>query len=349
MKPSVLFKRSLKQNLNALKMRLFPMNKPVCRHDPESIMVFVTNRCNFKCNTCPFTNTSPWSPPDNVPDMPVDLFRSIINKYSGAKILGLVGGEPLLHPNLNEMITIAASKKIAVNISTNGSLLTERKTRQLLDLPLTSLNISVDAVNEDEFKRLRGGDSKTYQTVVTNAARFGEIKKKKNKNMSFKLSFVTDSQNLFRIPEYFDLARSVSADTVFCQSVLSYECSSVTAGESVLWDTPENRNFLQSLKTPDDITFIPPLLTAQTDKNNTTTSCVHPFKILATDGAGNVSPCCVIPPHNRFGNFYNDIIIWRKGAALRKIRSEMLENKPASESICLNCWERFSMQPDKKQ
>jgi MoaA/NifB/PqqE/SkfB family radical SAM enzyme len=349
MRLSRLFSRSLKQNLNALKMRVFPFKNAICHHDPETLMIFVTNRCNFNCNTCPFTNISPWSPPQNVPDIPVELFSSIVDNYSGAKFIGIVGGEPMLHPDLDKLIRIAAARKIGVNISTNGSLLSENKVNQLLDLPISSLNISIDAVDEHEFKRLRGGDSRTYQAVVKNAERFGTMKKSCNPSLSFKLSFVTDSHNLDRIPECFDLARSVGADTVFCQSVLSYQCSSVTSGDGILWDIESHRHYLQTVEIPDDLLFIPPLLTPKTADHDRTASCIHPFKILAADGAGNLSPCCVIPPHKRFGNICDDVKMWRRGTVLTKFRSDMLSKQPASENICLECWERFSMRPEIKQ
>ncbi|MGB3977257.1 MAG: radical SAM protein [bacterium] len=344
---SKIIRQSWKQNINRLKLRSAGFAKPVCRHDPESIMVFITNRCNFACNTCPFTQPSPWSPPANVPDISTRLFEQIIRRYSGATMVGLVGGEPLLHPNLDELVHIATKAKMDVNISTNGSLLTEDKIHHLLKLPLGFINISLDAADENEFKRLRGGSTQTYQLVKRNAARLGKMRRDVNDHISFKLSFVTDSLNIHRIPEFFDLARELGADTVFCQSVLSYQCSHVTSGDTVLWDTPENRQIIQSVTVPSDIEFVPPLL-VPIATDDLSVRCIHPFKLLACDGAGNLSPCCVIPPHHRFGSLSDDLDTWHNGDALQVFRIEMLEDKPASQGICLQCWERFSLDQHKK-
>lgn len=347
MRFSQLFRRSFRQNVNRLKLRTARCVHPVCRHDPESIMVFVTNRCNFSCNTCPFTQPSPWSPPDAVPDISVQLFTDILNQYRGATMVGLVGGEPLLHPELDELVRIAAGKKMVVNLSTNGSLLTEERIHQLLRLPLGFINISLDAVDETEFFRLRGGSPETYQQVKKNAARLGKIRKTMRSTISFKLSFVTDQVNIHRIPEFFECAKDLGADTVFCQSVLSYRCSAVTSGDAVLWDNPSNRRILESVNIPRDIHFVPPLL-VPIAPDNPSIRCIHPFTLLSFDGAGNLSPCCVIPPHNRFGNLSNGYDAWRTGDMMQTFRMEMLGNAPASETICLQCWERFSLEKTKK-
>ncbi|MBN1879331.1 radical SAM protein [bacterium] len=338
-----------RQLLNSIRLRLDRFDRPVCRHDPASIMVFITNRCNFRCNTCPFTHLSPWSPPPDIPDISTELFQKVLDHYRGATMVGLVGGEPLLHPDLDSLITIAASRKMTVNLSTNGSLLTDDRIRQLLSLPLGYLNISLDAVDAAEFNRLRGGSPSLYETVLKNAAQVGSIRASMQSPVRFYLSFVTDTINLRRIPEAIELARELGADTVFCQSVLSYSCSDVTSGESILLDEPGNRRFLESLPHPEDITLVPPILQPPPDHEDCQcSSCIHPFKLLAIDGAGNLSPCCVIPPHPRFGNIATDMGAWHHGEPMQRIRSEMLADETASESICLKCWERYSLREQKQ-
>ncbi len=289
-------------------------------------------------------NESPWSPPPHVPDITVSLFSRILNTYPGATMVGLVGGEPLLHPDLDSLIRTAASRKMTVNLSTNGSLLTESRIHSLLKLPVGFLNISLDAVDASEFYRLRGGSLDTYEKVIANAALLGSIRKSLGSDTRFYLSFVTDKNNLHRIPECISLAQRLGADTVFCQSVLSYKCSSVTSGEAILMDEPENRKFLDSLIIPDGITLVRPSLVPQPDHEDCNcTNCIHPFQLLAVDGAGNLSPCCVIPPHPRFGNVSVETSAWRDGESLQRIRKEMLNDEPASESICLQCWDRYSL------
>ncbi len=331
-----------RQIVNKIRLRFGRFSQPICHHDPASIMVFITNRCNFRCNTCPFMNESPWSPPPNVPDISLPLFSRILDAYPGATMLGLVGGEPLSLPELDSLIRTAASRKLTVNLSTNGSLLTESRIRSLLKLPMGYLNISLDAVDPLEFQRLRGGSPDLYEKVIANAALLGSIRKSVRSDIRFYLSFVTDKNNLHRIPECISLAQQLGADTVFCQSVLLQMF--LTSGEAILMDEPENRKFLESLNIPDGITLVPPSLIPQSDHDGCDcTSCIHPFQLLAVDGAGNLSPCCVIPPHPRFGNIASNTAGWRDDESIQRIRKEMLSDEPASESICIQCWERYSL------
>lgn len=337
-------KRTSKQIFNTLRTRYGRFSSPICTHDPTEIMVFVTNTCNFKCNTCPFTNESPWSPPADVNPISLKLFKRILDNYRGASVVGLVGGEPLLHPEIDALIHEAASRKMTVNLSTNGSLLTDERILSLLESPLGYINISLDAADAGEFFRLRGGSESMFNTVRKNARRLGDLRRKHNSPVQFFVSFVTDAVNLHRIPDFVDAGREVGADTVFCQSVLSYQCSEVTDGEAILWDTPENRHVVENISQPDDVSVVPPLLVPYDEHEGCRcTRCIHPFKLLAVDGDGNLSPCCVIPPHPRFGNIATDIDAWRSGTALMQFRTEMREDVDSSEEICVQCWERYSL------
>ncbi|MBN1296513.1 radical SAM protein, partial [bacterium] len=197
--PGRLRQRTLKQIFNTLRVRSGRFSSGICRHDPTEIMVFVTNRCNFSCNTCPFTHASPWSPVPDVPDIPPEKFEQILDTYRGASMVGLVGGEPLLHPQLDRLITAAAARSMTVNLSTNGFLLTEERIRSLLNLPIGYINISIDAVDAEEFHRLRGGSRSVYETVISHAALLGSLKQTARRPVQVYLSFVTDALNLHRL------------------------------------------------------------------------------------------------------------------------------------------------------
>jgi len=76
----------------------------------------------------------------------------------GIGAVRLTGGEPLVRPNLAQLV--ALMKRIDglrwVTITTNGILLPQQL-QSLADAGLDALNISLDTVNEDTFQRLTGG------------------------------------------------------------------------------------------------------------------------------------------------------------------------------------------------
>lgn len=83
--------------------------------------VEITNRCNLKCAFCPKTRRAPRQ-------MSPEEFSRVADALRGhVRFLYLhVMGEPLLHPQLDEILTIAEEKGFRVCITTNGTLLRAR-------------------------------------------------------------------------------------------------------------------------------------------------------------------------------------------------------------------------------
>lgn len=64
-------------------------------------------------------------------------------------------GEPLLNKNVCEMIHYAKSADVAekIEITTNGSMLNPELNQKLIDAGLDILNISVNGINEAQYKK----------------------------------------------------------------------------------------------------------------------------------------------------------------------------------------------------
>lgn len=75
---------------------------------PERIQIEITNRCNYSCGMCP---RETFNLPEK--DIPFDLFKHIIDRIDSRYNVTLTGwGEPLLHPQLMEMIAYTKTKGI---------------------------------------------------------------------------------------------------------------------------------------------------------------------------------------------------------------------------------------------
>ncbi|OQZ02605.1 MAG: hypothetical protein B6D35_00790 [Candidatus Brocadia sp. UTAMX2] len=109
---------------------------------PERIQIEITNRCNYTCGMCPRESF-------NLPeqDISLDLFKKIIDRTDSIYNITLTGwGEPLLHPELVDMILYTKNKGHHVGVTTNGLLLASfiEKFLETLD----KLTISLDSVKE---------------------------------------------------------------------------------------------------------------------------------------------------------------------------------------------------------
>ena len=103
----------------------------------KKIYIEITNCCNRSCSFCPPTRRPPGF-------MSVTHFRHILREIRPWTdyIYLHVKGEPLLHPQLNQILAAAAGEKIYVNLTTNGTLLA-RQQETLLRYPIRQINISL--------------------------------------------------------------------------------------------------------------------------------------------------------------------------------------------------------------
>lgn len=88
----------------------------------------ITQRCNLYCRHCYESS----SKNVEISDMSMQDFETAVNALQsiGIQRIQLVGGEPLIHPQIAEMIKIAKDTFEFVEVYTNGTLLTE----ELLEL-----------------------------------------------------------------------------------------------------------------------------------------------------------------------------------------------------------------------
>ncbi|HRZ97833.1 MAG TPA: radical SAM/SPASM domain-containing protein [Paludibacter sp.] len=109
----------------------------------KKIYIEITNSCNFDCSFCFKSSRA-------LKFMSVVEFQLIINKirpYTDYIYLHVLG-EPLLHPQLDEMLTLANAANLYVNITTNGALI-ERKKEILMRHSVRQINISLHDAEEN--------------------------------------------------------------------------------------------------------------------------------------------------------------------------------------------------------
>src|ERR1700723_4104481 len=135
--------------------------------DPVCLYLETTNRCNLLCETCPRTFEDLEAPAD----MSWDLFTSIIDQVSDVARVVMHGvGEPLLVKNLPQMIRYLKERGIYALFNTNGTLLTPRKQRELIETGLDELRVSLDAADAKTFLAVRGKDM--FNGIVRNISGF---------------------------------------------------------------------------------------------------------------------------------------------------------------------------------
>ena len=102
------------------------------------VYIEITNRCNLACDFCHGTKRP-------LGTMPPEDFRRIAEKLRGeTSYLYLhVLGEPLLHPQLKELLAIAGELGFRVCLVTNGTLLNKRREELLAAKSLHKFSVSL--------------------------------------------------------------------------------------------------------------------------------------------------------------------------------------------------------------
>lgn len=123
---------------------------------PSMCQFAVTSVCNARCGFCNFAVDK------MIPELKhsvslEDAKKAAENLYkNGVYFLIYVGGEPMLHPDLEEMIAHASSIGMAPMVVTNGSLLTKERVDGLAQAGVVSVIISIDAANISQHEENRG-------------------------------------------------------------------------------------------------------------------------------------------------------------------------------------------------
>lgn len=114
-----------------------------------------TTKCNFTCDFC-------CGRAMDQSNLSLEQFKQILETFPEIKHLELQGeGEPLIHPDFFTMVELATAQNIQISLITNGSLLTKKKIQRILDSNISSVRISLETVNPEQFQRIRGGSFTT--------------------------------------------------------------------------------------------------------------------------------------------------------------------------------------------
>jgi MoaA/NifB/PqqE/SkfB family radical SAM enzyme len=118
------------------------------KHHPILAHIIPMRRCNLSCAYC--NEYDKVSDPVPTPEM---LRRIELLAKMGTSIITVSGGEPLLHPDLDEIIRAIRSHGAIATIITNGYLLTPERIQRLNRAGLEHLQISIDNVMPDDVSK----------------------------------------------------------------------------------------------------------------------------------------------------------------------------------------------------
>tara|TARA_Y100000034_G_scaffold136912_1_gene216985 strand:+ start:7153 stop:8202 length:1050 start_codon:yes stop_codon:yes gene_type:complete len=278
----------------------------------KTVHLQFTNYCNLNCELCSFSNRQ------NKQNMSKELLEKILQEIllSGKfkiKELNLwVSGETLLHPDLINMLKIIKEYKnksgrpLKVKIVTNVMLLTERLSKEIIDLNVVNwIGFSADGGSGEDCEKIRRGSK--FDIIVKNIKNFQKINKGKIKTML--ISMIPLDKKLetnWMSHEFKELINLVD----YCK--LNYPLNTGMA-----MNYPSNFKF---------------------DKTNKRV-CLALLQSIAIMQDGKVVPCCAdFNSKCVLGNLYEQTLFSIcKGRKRRKLISDFLKGRKKQIPLCKDC------------
>ena len=328
----------------------------VAESPPVCLYLETTNRCNLLCETCPRTFEA-LEPPT---DMSWDLFTSIVDQIPNVARVVLHGvGEPMMVRDLPRMIRYLKDRGTYVLFNTNGTLLTTRKRRELIDTGLDELRVSLDAAEAEGFLRVRGRDM--FDRIVRNVKDFVKFQKEIGATTPRVSLWLTGlKETIDQLPAFVRLAGEMGVREVHLQRlVFMPEGRGLARAESSLFEqTKRNEEAAiaeaQAIATSLGITLDasgatePGMSLKRQEENYPWSTCRRPWSLMYFTAHGRALPCCIAPFSARgydsytLGDATQQTIreIWNS-PAYQAFRTSLLSEAPPKP--CQNCGLRWSL------
>src|SRR5947207_4400724 len=115
---------------------------------PLLVQIIPIRRCNIDCGYC--NEYDKVSAP-----VPTDVMKRRIDRLAalGTSVVAFSGGEPMLHPDLDDLIRHIRARGMMAGLITNGYFLMPKRIHDLNDAGLDFLQISIDNVEPDEVSK----------------------------------------------------------------------------------------------------------------------------------------------------------------------------------------------------
>ncbi len=325
---------------------------------PVCLYLEVTNRCNLVCTTCPRTYED-LEPPA---DMSWDLFTSIVDQVPDLARAVLHGvGEPMLVANLAQMVRYLKDRGVYVLFNTNGTVLSERSGRALIDAGLDELRVSLDASNRESFKAIRGKDY--FGRILRNVRAFRELQEREGHAKPQISIWLTGlRETVEQLPAFVKVAAEIGVKEVYLQRLVFFAERAIgkaqpdqalfdrlTEGEAAHLKEAENLAHSLGLTFSASGAATEPGLSLKGSGDGSPWSlCRRPWSLMYFTATGRALPCCIAPfsqhgyDNYTLGHAGQQSVqeIWN-GPAYRDFREALLSVKPPT--CCANCGVRWSL------
>ncbi len=166
--------------------------------DKKPVVVWnVGRRCNLRCAHC-------YSDSRNIEysgELDTGEGKALMDDLAelGSPVMLFSGGEPLMRPDIFELIRYAREKKLRAVLSTNGTLISRETAERLKEMDLSYVGISFDGLKEthDRFRGVPGAFDRALEG----------LRNCRDAGIKVGIRFTINRRNVGDIPGIFELLR----------------------------------------------------------------------------------------------------------------------------------------------
>ena len=285
----------------------------------QGVSIEVTRQCNLHCKHC-YSNSG--AKREN--ELTTEEIKRLIDELANTGVLNILvtGGEPLLHPDLFDIIKYIRSKPMSCMLFTNGTLLTEKSVNTLKELGVLSVTVSMDGATPETHDAFRGGES--FEKVVRAIKMLKEVGIPVKINVSLHKGILGEITDLLTLFEKWEIKEYYLGPITYTGR-LERSDFTITPEEykKVLKQVKEYEISVGRAKKK--LPYFPELITCGIGMGN-----------LTVRSNGSVAPCITFPDDISLGNIREVRIaeIWNNSPVLNKMRRiSASENEKCKECI----------------
>jgi radical SAM protein with 4Fe4S-binding SPASM domain len=191
---------------------------PLTAISPRSVQIECTTRCNLKCSFC---ELSYWT--EKPSDLQFENIKQMTEHLPKLKRVDLTGiGESLMNREFFGIVEFLKSRGTYVTLNDNFTMMTEKVARQLVELEVDQIFLSLDGATKQTYEQIRAGAN--FDKVIANARGLLRIKREMRKQRpEVKINTVVCLTNYTELPNILELAHDIGIGMVQFVNVITFE------------------------------------------------------------------------------------------------------------------------------
>ena len=305
------------------------LGRTVMRGKPYIIFVDPINVCNLRCPLCPTGNNTLKRQQGK---MSLEHYEHVIDEVApwALEVSLYNWGEPLLHPQIFEMVRYAHDKRLATNMSSNFNRVSPSDIDGLINSGLDHLCLSIDGATQESYATYRvKGD---LELVLENTRALVRRRRELGKHYPvIEWQFIVMKHNEHEMEQARQLSKEVGADLIrFIPVGLPFNAPNKQELAKQWYGSDPNYRYWD----PDAPDFFDQAIQKPG-------GCYYLYRSMTVNPGGGVAPCCIVDNEKMdFGNLTNETLdeMWNN-EQYQSARAEFSSHAPSNgvATVCTGC------------